>query len=220
MCPMDSDHLLLNVAATCVGTHALGPGYRSAVWVQGCIFTCPGCISPNWIPQRTARLVSPQDLCGELLEDKNVTGLTISGGEPMLQAEGLACLVELARIKKDIDVICFTGYKMDELRLMSANLGVPRFLRQIDVLIDGQYIQELNDDLGLRGSSNQVIHYLTPRLVDVNFETNPRHTEIRIMDGEMLFVGVPPKGVVSNVVKEVNQLSWKRSHRRYNHERS
>jgi pyruvate-formate lyase-activating enzyme len=40
----------VQAAETCVGTRALGPGLRSAVWVQGCPFRCTGCIAPDWIP--------------------------------------------------------------------------------------------------------------------------------------------------------------------------
>jgi pyruvate-formate lyase-activating enzyme len=43
--------LALNIAATCQATYALGPGLRSAVWVQGCPFRCPGCISPDWVKE-------------------------------------------------------------------------------------------------------------------------------------------------------------------------
>jgi hypothetical protein len=58
------------------------------VWVQGCPFSCPGCVAPEWIPIRTERLVAPDVLAGELLADDAVTGLTISGGEPMLLPQG------------------------------------------------------------------------------------------------------------------------------------
>lgn len=43
---------MINVAEICLGTRALGPGLRSALWVQGCPFRCPGCVAPDWIPDR------------------------------------------------------------------------------------------------------------------------------------------------------------------------
>src|SRR5512146_912679 len=98
---------VLNVAAICPTTRALGPGVRAVVWVQGCAFHCPGCIAPDWIPIRPARLVKPEALAEELLADPEVTGLTFSGGEPMLQASALARLARAARNMRDVDIICF-----------------------------------------------------------------------------------------------------------------
>lgn len=197
-----SDYLI-NIAATCVGTRALGPGLRSVVWVQGCPFRCSGCLSPQWIPIRNARLVPIDILVEELLINPLVDGLTLSGGEPFLQAAALSELVRQARKQRELSLICFTGYQLADLRNMTAVKGVEDLLSMIDVLIDGPYIAELDDNRGMRGSSNQVIHHLTDRLKDYNFETQPRQAEIRISDGEMLFVGVPPQGIIPQVDQEV-----------------
>jgi len=197
-----SDYLI-NIAATCVGTRALGPGLRSVVWVQGCPFRCSGCLSPQWIPIRNARLVPIDILVEELLINPLVDGLTLSGGEPFLQAAALSELVRQARKQRELSLICFTGYQLADLRNMTAVKGVEDLLSMIDVLIDGPYIAELDDNRGMRGSSNQVIHHLTDRLKDYNFETQPRQAEIRISDGDMLFVGVPPQGIIPQVDQEV-----------------
>ncbi len=111
-----ADRNVINVAETCVGTRALGPGLRSVVWVQGCPLHCPGCVAPNWIPQRVARLAAPGDLAAELLADGAVSGLTLSGGEPMLQAAPLAAMVRIARRARDVSVICYSGHTLQELR--------------------------------------------------------------------------------------------------------
>jgi anaerobic ribonucleoside-triphosphate reductase activating protein len=92
----------LNIAKTCVGTRALGPGVRSVVWVQGCPFRCQGCIAPEWIPFERAREADPAELASELLADPDVAGLTFSGGEPMRQAAGLARLITIARRQRDL----------------------------------------------------------------------------------------------------------------------
>lgn len=202
-----SNKYLLNIAATCAGTNALGPGFRSAIWVQGCPFNCKGCISPQWIPIKSARLVAVEVLVEKLLFNPFVEGFTISGGEPFLQAEGLAELMRQARRKRDLSLICFTGYRLDQLQTLSTTNGVSDLLSQVDVLIDGPYIEELNDNRGLRGSSNQVIHHLTDRLKHFDLETQPRNAEIHIRDGEMMFVGVPPQGVIPRVVRDVHTYS-------------
>ncbi|MEU8509166.1 4Fe-4S single cluster domain-containing protein [Streptomyces brevispora] len=187
----------LNVAATRVGTRALGPGVRSAVWVQGCPFHCAGCLAPEWIPDRPARRADPDDLAAELLADRRVTGLTLSGGEPMEQAAGLARLVRRAQRIREVSVICFTGHRLERLRTRPPSPGVPDLLAVVDVLIDGVYVAALNDGRGLRGSSNQRVHHLTPRLVDSGYDFQGRSRDVEIVvDGrEALLVGVPPHGL-------------------------
>lgn len=193
-----SRRIQLNVAAVCVGTRALGPGWRSVVWVQGCPFRCAGCIAPDWIPDRVASLVRPARLAAHLLADPAVDGITISGGEPMMQAEGLAELVRLARRLRDLSVICFTGYRLGRLREDPPSPHVANLLAEADVLIDGPYVAALDDGKGLRGSRNQRVHHLTDRLVTApyDFHTRPRSAELRIIEGELLVVGVPPPGLL------------------------
>jgi anaerobic ribonucleoside-triphosphate reductase activating protein len=190
-----ADVTTLNIAATCQATYALGPGLRSAAWVQGCPFRCTGCISPDWIQDISARRMTPQELADELLEDPHVTGVTFSGGEPMQQAAGLAETVRLARKQRDISVVCFTGYRYEELVQKSPVPGVGAFLGEIDVLIDGPFIAGLNENRGLRGSANQRIYYLTNRLASYFLEETPRRAEIQIQDGQVFLVGIPPRGM-------------------------
>ncbi len=192
---MDSSQILLNVAATQMGTEALGPGFRAVVWVQGCPIHCPGCIAPDWIPFKPARLISPAVLLEELLANPRITGLTFSGGEPMAQAVALAQLARLARQRRELDIICFSGFTLEKLQASPPFPGIADLLSVIDVLVDGPYIARLNNNLGLRGSSNQRIHYLTPRLAGIDLSAVPRTAEILIQDGQVMLVGVPPLGV-------------------------
>ncbi|MEV6956458.1 4Fe-4S single cluster domain-containing protein [Streptomyces sp. NPDC051183] len=189
----------LNVAATRVGTEALGPGVRSALWVQGCPFDCAGCMSPDWIPDRPARQAEPGELAAELLGDPRVGGLTFSGGEPMRQAAGLAEVARLARLARDVSVICFTGYRLEQLRRRPPNPGVAELLAAVDVLIDGRYVAALDDGRGLRGSSNQRVHHLTRRLTECgyDFAHRPRTAEIAVSGPEAMLIGVPPPGLLA-----------------------
>jgi anaerobic ribonucleoside-triphosphate reductase activating protein len=183
---------MINVAETCVGTRALGPGLRSAAWVQGCPFDCRGCIAPEWIPQRRAREMTAEELAGELLADADVTGLTFSGGEPMLQAAGLAEVARIARGERDVTLICFTGFRFEELLDIP---GAASLLSEADVLIDGRYVQARDDDRGLRGSANQRVHHLTGRLAGAGYDFigGLRRAEVRIHGTEALMVGVPSR---------------------------
>jgi anaerobic ribonucleoside-triphosphate reductase activating protein len=192
-----SNLVKLHIAETCVSTRALGPGLRSVAWVQGCPFNCRGCIAPEWIPWQPAREVDPADLAAELLADPSVSGFTFSGGEPMSQAAGLALVIKNARQQRDLTLICFTGYRLAELRARPPGPGVADLLAQTDVLIDGRYVAARNDGRGMRGSANQRVHFLTGRLrhAEAELTGGPRRAEIRIRSGSALLVGVPGDGV-------------------------
>ena len=197
----DATGSLLNVAAFCPRVTSHGPGLRAVVWVQGCPFRCAGCIAPEWQEQRTADLVPTETLARRILAQPGLTGLTFSGGEPMLQAAALAGLAEMVRQQRPaLDVICFTGYLWKELaaRATLGDTGIERLLGQVDVLIDGPYIQAQDNGRGLRGSANQVVHRLTEvgRKMNYDFENTPRQAEIYVSDGKCLLAGVPPSGVL------------------------
>ena len=140
----------------------LGPGKRYAVWVQGCRRNCPGCIAGNSHRAEDGFLMSTYALAQEILLSKT-TGITISGGEPFLQAEPLTEMLELVKQKRNLGVIIYTGYLFEELK------DVPfadKLLQYTDLLIDGPYVSELDDGLSLRGSSNQRVIPLTDRYLE------------------------------------------------------
>jgi anaerobic ribonucleoside-triphosphate reductase activating protein len=184
----------LNLAAIASRTQALGPGVRAAIWVQGCPFSCPGCVAPDWIPFIPGLILTPEEVI-QRLDLQEIEGLTFSGGEPMEQAAGLAMLTKLIRKKKDLSLICFTGYCYERLVNNPPNMGVRDLLSEVDVLIDGPYIQAKNDSVGLRGSANQRIIHLTPRLRGRNLEAQSRRVEVTIRDGELAFIGIPTPAI-------------------------
>jgi anaerobic ribonucleoside-triphosphate reductase activating protein len=137
---------------------------------------------------------------GEVLERLDlgkVSGLTFSGGEPMEQAAGLAALARQARRKKELDIICFTGYQYEGLLRNPPNEGVAELLAEVDVLIDGPFVRALAGSVGLRGSSNQRFIHLTERLKGYDFESHERQIEVTISNGEMAFIGIPTPDILS-----------------------
>jgi len=205
---------VLNIAQLCPETYVLGPGKRFVVWAQGCPFRCVDCVAPDWIPNHPNNLISIEDLAQRILAVKELEGITLSGGEPMLQAEGLAKLIRrVRRVNPDLSAIAFSGFTLAQLRRKArTERSVAELLPQLDVLIDGLYRPDLNDNLGLRGSSNQRIHFLTTRYEKRKemFETQPRQVEIHLLTGELLMVGVPAAGSLQafrSVVEEGHSTS-------------
>ena len=185
----------INILDLCeTGTKELGPGNRYVIWVQGCPFNCKGCITPDGIAIVENNLVEINQIIFAICANKKITGITISGGEPFMQASKLVkILAAVKTIRPELDVVVFSGFKLKELEWIEAK----EFLDLIDVLIDGKYIEKLNDNIGLRGSSNQQVNYLTEKLKHYKhyFEDRERSIEIHIYNQHQTIIGVPNKAV-------------------------
>lgn len=144
-------------------TTCLGPGNRFALWLQGCERACKGCIAQEMQSLEAGRIEKIKDLAA-FIKSCDADGITISGGEPFYQADRLYKLLsDILSFKPDTGVIIYTGYKIEEL-ISSGEKYIKEVLAHYtDILIDGEYIEELDDDKGLRGSSNQKAHFLTEK---------------------------------------------------------
>lgn len=134
-----------------------GPGFRTSIYCAGCQHHCPGCHNPQSWDMEGGRDVEVEDILKTILDDP-FADVTFSGGDPMYQAEAFAELAQQIKAKSQKTIWCYTGFTFEQLVL---NDKMRSLLEQIDVLVDGRFVQELRDeDLLYRGSSNQ-------RLIDV-----------------------------------------------------
>ena len=179
----------LRLYMTTKSTEALGPYKRYAVWVQGCNKRCKGCISPGAQPLSGGYSISVEDLAADIFSVPDIEGITISGGEPFLQQEALCELVDLVRSKRDIGVIVYTG-------MLCSEIAHSALASRCDLIIDGEYIDELNDDKSLRGSSNQNIICVSDRyraLVAQYYGVQGRKMEFNFVNGSVQMIGIPSK---------------------------
>ena len=194
---MENNDDSLRVHAILKRTTSLGPGERFAIWLQGCDKNCPGCMSPSSRDLSGGAVKSVDEIAEMVLAEKaekNIEGMTISGGEPFLQYRALCRLLTLIREKGGLSVIIYTGYYLDELIKMKIT-EINEILGNLsDIIIDGPYIPELNDGKSLRGSSNQTINLTSPRykeIADALYGCADRKCEIRLNGKEAFLVGVP-----------------------------
>lgn len=157
----------MNVARILYPVEVLGPGKRLGIWVCGCRRGCKGCSNPELWVQKPEYEVTVEDimsLVSRISDSHKIDGFTISGGEPMDQPEGLSQLItQLSAYSKDI--LIYTGYRIDELKKRE-DPATNIILSRAAVLIDGEYREEENMDVLLRGSSNQRIHILIPEMAE------------------------------------------------------
>ena len=182
------------------GTHVLGPGNRYVIWTQGCPHKCPGCITPESHDPEDGIELDSNDIAADIILNEKIQGITVSGGEPFLQASSLTKLLGIVReYRPELTVIIYTGYRLSELHGVKDG---ERLMELADVIIDGRYISSEDDNRGIRGSRNQKIHHLTPRLkaFEEFMETCERkQSRILIREGQCTKIGVPEgNGEVKN----------------------
>ena len=193
-------------------TTVLGPGNRFVLWVQGCKKRCKNCINPAGQTLEGSQLISVEKIFHMICEQKGLQGVTISGGEPLLQFPAIFKLVMLIKEYTNLDIMLFSGYTYEEIKCQYPTEIIDLFFSKIDIFVDGEYIDELNDNQMYRGSSNQNILFFTDKYRE--FENQIIHSYNRNIEFEVenntdvFLVGIPPKNFyeefIATIKKEVN----------------
>lgn len=133
-----------------------GPGFRTSIYCAGCRHKCAGCHNPqSWAFDGGQEMTVEQIL--RVIESDPYANVTFSGGDPMYQAAGFAELAREIHRRTNKDIWCYTGFTFESLISQDQR----ELLAELDVLVDGPFIEKLRDgDLLFRGSSNQ-------RIIDV-----------------------------------------------------
>ncbi|MBD2185873.1 radical SAM protein [Planktothrix sp. FACHB-1355] len=176
----------------------LGPYKRAVIWVQGCEFACAGCIVPESWDEAGGETIVLEELAEWILAQPDIEGITLSGGEPMRQAAALVSLIDTVRRSKDLGVMCYTGYRWEQLQQQGTE-AQKSLLDRIDLLVDGTYIESKHEDLLWRGSSNQRLLLLSDRYEQVlmaELAMGDRSAGMQFavdLTGAFYFTGVPAK---------------------------
>ena len=132
--------------------HLYGPGTRLLIYLKGCSIHCDGCVNPHlWSFDGGNPLYLEEIL--DIIGENNLEGITLHGGEPLDQADGL---LEIVKAVKSIGktIVLFTGYNKKELygsKLRVWNLS--------DIVVAGRFqIKKRNIYLQFRGSTNQRVY--------------------------------------------------------------
>ena len=138
---------------------ANGIGIRTTLFVSGCTHQCPGCFNKDYQAFNYGKVwdSEAEDTFMSYVNDENVHGVTILGGEPMEQTQDDCLYNLLKRIKTETkqSIWLYSGYTFEAILKDSKKLEL---LKWCDVLVDGPFIENLKDlNLKFRGSSNQNI---------------------------------------------------------------
>ncbi|NMB14541.1 MAG: anaerobic ribonucleoside-triphosphate reductase activating protein [Gallicola sp.] len=136
---------------------ANGPGIRSSIFVTGCSRNCKNCFNKEYQDFNFGSVWGEEET-KQILKYLNNTvnnGLTILGGEPFENTEGLLSIVREIKNNSNKSIWIYSGYTFEYLIQNEEN---KKLLHLCDVLVDGPFVEELKDlTLQFRGSSNQRI---------------------------------------------------------------
>lgn len=197
----------------------LGPGVlgasanRMGVWTQGCsLRKCPGCSSTHtWSPTGGKAVTVEALLKLAHAQALPPSGLTVSGGEPTDQVEGVTTLITgFRKTFPGAEVVLYTGLNWPVL------VGrFPELAAQLDVAVTGPFVRT-REASPLAGSINQEVHLLTPlaKRLYRDWRDWPRHTlQIgRAKAEQLVTVGIPHTPRMARAALQVGviDVTWDR----------
>ncbi len=184
----------------------LGDGKRIGMWLQGCTLHCKDCINKLlWSKDGGRSIVIPDLFNWIQCKANDYDGITITGGEPFQQYQQLIALLHLVKTRTGLSVHCFTGYYLQELyELFPDRL----FSKYIDCLIDGRYIQSLNNNESHRGSTNQTIYRFENGVAEVEqYIPESKKWSLKIdSDNRIYMAGIPGVDLLKEITNDLSRL--------------
>lgn len=142
------------------GTTVDGPGFRTSIYMAGCIHRCPGCHNPQSWDFNTGNEMSLKEIM-DIVKDEDFD-VTLTGGDPLCSPEKTLRLVKEIK-EAGYGIWLYTGYLYEEIK---ENKELKNIVNYVDAIVEGPYIEALkNDDVKFRGSANQRIITLNGKVL-------------------------------------------------------
>ena len=174
--------------------YTLGPGSRVVIWTKGCSKKCKNCSNPelwNINKSKNRDVKSLFQIILNISKENHIDGITFTGGDPLEQFNEL---IEFVGLLKNItnDILVYTG---DYFKDLGKDIQ-EEIKKNIPILIDGPYIDELNfKDVKLRGSKNQNIIFFNKKLKNIykKYMIKDRMIQNVIMGQKLISIGIHNK---------------------------
>ena len=154
----------MNIAGFYDESISNGLGWRAVLFVSGCPHHCPGCHNKIAQDYNYGEKFNKEEIINRIMDNSILKGVTISGGEPLCReniSEVLDFIKEIKQKRPNFNIWCYTGYTIEQLEERNDKI-TDECLKEIDVLVDGRFVEERKDPtLKFRGSSNQ-------RIIDIH----------------------------------------------------
>jgi anaerobic ribonucleoside-triphosphate reductase activating protein len=203
----EENTMKINLAHLATATDVLGPGRRAIVWVQGCPRRCYNCITPQMQAFIDKEWVESAALAERIFAFGELKGLTFVGGEPFSQAQGLSELIACVQAQAELSVFTYTGHTFEQIKRRN-DAWWNRLVELSDILVDGEYVEQLACDLLWRGSSNQQLYFLSERYRHLEPLRNHRGRYLELdvtQEGDIVMIGIPSPEFMRDFKEKLQQ---------------
>ena len=180
---------MLNISHIETNNYVNGNGCRYVIWSQGCDFHCQQCWNKYTWSHNSNILKSVDDIFNDIMQTKNIVGVTFSGGEPLLQANELLLLANKIKTETNLGIHIFTGFELYERRTQNQE----ELLKLADTIVYGRFNNSLpnNNQLVVNNTINK-------------WNYNNSDVEIDINDDlEILFTGYPTDNIIKTTKESI-----------------
>lgn len=162
-----------------------GPGWRFVIFGQGCPHNCEGCQNPETHDFGGGYISDTDRILKAVSEDPLLSGITLSGGDPFVQAEEFSVLAKGAH-DLGLNVVTYTGWTIEQLLAgMESHPSWRKLLEETDILVDGKFdISKKSLEVKFRGSRNQRVidvkaSIIEGKAVETDFDSIPRYKKAK-----------------------------------------
>lgn len=185
-----------------------GPGRRVSLWTQGCSLRCTNqCLNPHLLSERGGHLVTVASVVERVIgiheRECRLEGITVLGGEPLDQPDGIAELFECVH-ERGLSTMLYTGHIYESIQ-SDARPIIQRLLASVDVMVDGPFLPNLYDEqIAWRGSRNQRLLCVSARYgvsdLEGRYRTQGKAFSIRVTsDGSVSVSGLQERAAAVRV---------------------
>ena len=160
-------------------SEANGPGSRIVLWVQGCHLKCKNCFNPKTHPFTNDRVMDTDEIIEIIHKDKQITGVSFSGGEPLEYPVEIIDILNKMRV--GLNSILFSGYTLEEVLKSPLKMAV---VRKTDLSILGRY----NDSLPHPYAGKKFV--LTTDAIDLDYFKKSVNVEYQINGTQITKTGI------------------------------
>lgn len=142
-----------------------GPGFRSSIYLAGCLHACPGCHNPSSWDFNQGLIMDEREILSDL-KQYPLDNVTLTGGDPMYQWKQLLPLIEAIHNGLGKTIWVYTGFTWEELwstimlKSEKDKALMAEFMSYIECVVDGQFEIDKKGEYPFKGSSNK-------RIIDV-----------------------------------------------------
>lgn len=180
---------LINIWQTQSHNYVNGPSCRFVIWVQGCHLACPECWNKHTWSFEKSTEISVDALFEQIAITKGISGITLSGGEPFIQAKNLYKLVKKIKNELGLNLQIFTGYERYEL----TGKYQKKLLELTDILVAGRFDTT-------QPNNNQKVY----EFGDIKWQFNNTNVEIDIdAKGDLVITGYPPDELIKTIKETI-----------------